>query len=205
MHFSCYAGQGRGRGSKCHYSGDYNSITIQFLGALAAASTTRPAATAAALWSKRARVTAKDIIAQNKLDSECLTVFIDVFVQQFKFLCTQIDFSAVASLSPPSKFFVVCEMLPTLPILPFSRSSLLFCHRKTAFKLCISFTPEHLMGCFFVPSRLSLSIFTVCLVPETTLVTSWLAVNWISSVLHHLVRPQVQLHSVANLNISGVP
>lgn len=69
--------------------------------------------------------------------------------KSFKDLRTQIDVSAAASLPPPSEFFVVCELLPTLPTLPFSCSLLLFCLRKTAFKLCISFTPKHLMSFFF--------------------------------------------------------
>lgn len=141
---------------------------IRFLRVLAPASGTRRAAATASLRSKWARPTAKDIIAQNKPASECLTLFIDVFVQQFKDLRTQIDVSAAASLPPLSKFFVVCESLPTLPTLPFSCSSPLFCLRKTALKLCISFTPEHLMRFFYVPSPLSPSAFRT----EGTLVTS---------------------------------
>lgn len=136
---------------------------IRFLRVLAPASGTRRAAATASLRSKWALPTAKDIISQNKPASECLTLFIDVFVQQFKDLRTQIDVSAAASLPPLSKFFVVCEPLPTLPTLPFSCSSPLFCLRKTAFKLCISFTPEHLMRFFYVPSPLSPSVFSVCL------------------------------------------
>lgn len=58
-------------------------MKIRFLWGLAEASSTRPAATVAALRSEWAEVTVKDIIAQNKLASECLTLFIDVFVQEF--------------------------------------------------------------------------------------------------------------------------
>lgn len=79
---------------------------------LAEASTTRTAATVAALRSERARATAKDIIAQNKLASECLTLFIDVFVQQFKDLRTQIDVSAAASLPPPRKILCCLRAAP---------------------------------------------------------------------------------------------
>lgn len=146
---------------------------IRFLRVLAPASGTRRAAATASLRSKWARPTAKDIIAQNKPASECLTLFIDVFVQQFKDLRTQIDVSAAASLPPLSKFFVVCESLPTLPTLPFSCSSPLFCLRKTAFKLCISFTPEHLMRFFFMCPPHCLPLFSPsAFQTEGTLVTS---------------------------------
>lgn len=179
---------------------------IRFLRVLAQASGTRRAAATASLRSKQARPTAKDIIAQNKPASECLTLFIDVFVQQFKDLRTQIDVSAAASLPPLSKFFVVCEPLPTLPTLPFSCSPPLFCLRKTAFKLCISFTPEHLMR-FFLCALPTVSLCFPRLPSEQKepLWPRWLGVNWISSVSHHLLGLQVQLHSMVNLNISGVP